>query len=250
MYRGLLCRKALSATLLAVMLVVVGFDGYSLWNMRRDRTEEMRGKIEKTADALALSLARPLYHYDSDTALAMLDAIGADPDVAKVEVVDDMQRPVWLLDKKVMQESLGSIFYRDITFTLPEGEKARLGKLNVTMSEQALHRAVDREIVKSLLSLAAMLVTLALSVFWGFRQITRPLQAISTGLLRLAQGEKDFQVEGASAILRAPPRCFGTTRCKSNAWKPPKPTKPPCARTKSASASSSTRCRFRSFWRA
>ncbi|HLA36043.1 MAG TPA: response regulator, partial [Rhodocyclaceae bacterium] len=125
------------------------------------------------------------------------DAIGADPDVARVEVVDDMQRPVWLLDKKVMQESLGPVFYRDITFTLPEGRRATLGKLNVTVSEQALHRAVDREIVKSLLSLTAMLVTLALSVFWGFRQITRPLQAISTGLLRLAHGEKDFQVEGA-----------------------------------------------------
>ncbi len=152
-----------------------------------------RGGLLASVEAPALSV--PLWNLDQDQLDAALDAVAEDPDFAAAALL----RP----DGSVLSARRGAgvaaaeriDVSRAIGFN-DHGRMRNLGTLRISLVTTRLHQALLAELRSQGLALVILLGAVMMAVLSALRQLTRPLDLLTSALGRLAQGDLETPLPG------------------------------------------------------
>ncbi len=167
----------------------------------RQRAMEAAGRaalVERAgllASVEASALSVPLWNLDQDQLDAALDAVAEDPDFAAAALL----RP----DGSVLSARSGAVtassehidVSRAIGF-IDHGRMRRLGTLRMSLVTTRLHQALLAELRSQGLALVTLLGAVMMAVLSALRQLTRPLDLLTSALRRLAEGDLETPLPG------------------------------------------------------
>ncbi len=177
-----------SIGLTAILLVDAAARQHAMGVAGRAALAERAGLLA-SLETSALSV--PLWNLDQDQLDAALDALAEAPDFAGAALL----RP----DGSVLSERPGPMtagsevvdVTRPINFA-DHGHPRALGSLRIRLGTTRLHQALMAELRTQGLALSILLGAVMLAVFSALRELTRPLDLLTSALHRLAQGDLEM----------------------------------------------------------
>ncbi len=192
---------AVATLCLAAILLV------DAWARQRAMQAAGRAALRERAELLvsveASALSVPLWNLDQDQLDAALDAVAEDPDFASAALV----RP----DGSVLSERETAISLKDasgeripaerinVSRTIDFSDRGRprtLGTLRLSLLTTRLHQALAAELRIQSVAFIIVLGAVMLAVLYALRQLTRPLDLLTSALGRLAQGDLETPLPG------------------------------------------------------
>jgi two-component system sensor histidine kinase/response regulator len=180
---------------LAVTFSTGLYTTYAMQAMRNDAERNLRDRIERQAQVLTESLARPLFDINSVAVSSVVKALGATPDVVRLRVLT--QDGVLLDSVETARYKADEVIATRRPVNLMEnGRIYPVGMIELSLSRAALDQDLRWQIVQT--AIANLLLTLAImvSIFLVGRKTTRPFTDVQDALNKLAAGETDISLSG------------------------------------------------------
>ena len=201
-----------AATLcLAVLLLIDAWSRHTAMETAGRAALTERAGLLAALEASALSV--PLWNLDQDQLDAALDAVAEDPDFAAAALL----RPdgsVLSARSAAKAEAGGRIdVARAIQFS-DHGRMRALGTLRISLVTTRLHQALLAELRQQGLAFATLLGAVMMAVLSALRQLTRPLDLLTSALRRLAEGDLETPLPGLDRLdeIGAVARALGVFR--------------------------------------
>ena len=188
--------RVTALVVLVVMIIVIGKCAFDLYNNASEREAATVYHLQMVTDMQAKALAAPLWDYNVEQVASILGGLAREKSFihatvtaanGKVVANSSTAKTAGAADAVVPEQHVWSL---DAPSVLDDGKRHEaVGTLLVTYSRRALDDAWWHQIVQSIETAAAVAVVTLAAVLLSLRLLTRPLQALTVAMGRLAAGD-------------------------------------------------------------
>ena len=195
-------RPRLSLRVRTMAMATLGLSAILLidaWARHRAMEQAGRAALKERAGVLALveasALSVPLWNLDQEQLDAALDAVADDPDFAAAALLRPDGSVLSARNASDATEGERINVSRAIGFN-DHGRMRTLGTLRISLITTRLQQAVLTELRVQGVALLTLLGAVMMTVLSALRQLTRPLDLLTSALGRLAQGDLETPLPG------------------------------------------------------
>ena len=145
----------------------------------------VQAPVQLQAAVLARSLGMAIWNVDQRAAAELVDAVMRNPDVVRVEVIDEFKQVFALQEKPLPLAGELLVESSDV-----EHDGAHVGHLKVTLTTARIQRELVASLVEMAVALVAQVV-ISIGLIWLLceQRMVRPLKELQLDAQRLARGD-------------------------------------------------------------